>query len=304
MKQKGASCRILLRCGLLILTLGILLCGAVRSFGESEPPGNAFDMEEQLIIPTNKTQITLRTGPGFFYPVKQTLTECEKLEVLEKGLWYKVQYEGTSGYVYSALFVDEEGFAANRLDGAYIGFDFAASYNAHSIGLGTQVNIALANLLKAALEEAGATVIMPRTDIGGEELQSDIVRAEIFNKYDCDIIYHFDTGAEPSQTMSGPHICLTPDSGLERAAEILSADLRALAGKEGSDVREQTADAFLNHVKSPVMLIVPGYITSDQDWKLFGDEAYRNNIAVRIREFTVDYIYEYKLDGGSATGDL
>ena len=272
MKQKGASCRILLRCGLLILTLGILLCGAVRSFGESEPPGNAFDMEEQLIIPTNKTQITLRTGPGFFYPVKQTLTECEKLEVLEKGLWYKVQYEGTSGYVYSALFVDEEGFAANRLDGAYIGIDFAASYNAHSIGL--------------------ATVIMPRTDIGGEELQSDIVRAEIFNKYDCDIIYHFDTGAEPSQTMSGPHICLTPDSGLERAAEILSADLR------------QTADAFLNHVKSPVMLIVPGYITSDQDWKLFGDEAYRNNIAVRIREFTVDYIYEYKLDGGSATGDL
>ena len=118
MKQRGASCRILLRCGLLILTLGILLCGAVRSFGESEPPGNAFDMEEQLIIPTNKTQITLRTGPGFFYPVKQTLTECEKLEVLEKGLWYKVQYEGTSGYVYSALFVDEEGFAANRLDGA------------------------------------------------------------------------------------------------------------------------------------------------------------------------------------------
>ena len=56
------------------------------------------------------------------------------------------------------------------------------------------MNIALANLLKAALEEAGATVIMPRTDIGGEELQSDIVRAEIFNKYDCDIIYHFDTG--------------------------------------------------------------------------------------------------------------
>lgn len=54
MKQRGASCRILLRCGLLILTLGILLCGAVRSFGESEPPGNAFDMEEQLIIPTNK----------------------------------------------------------------------------------------------------------------------------------------------------------------------------------------------------------------------------------------------------------
>ena len=158
--------------------------------------------------------------------------------------------------------------------------------------------------LKAALEEAGATVIMPRTDIGNEELQSAIVRAEIFNKYDCDIIYHFDTGAEPSQTMSGPHICLTPDSGLERAAEILSADLRALAGKEGSDVREQTADVFLNHVKSPAMLIVPGYITSDQDWKLFGDEAYRNNIAVRIREFTVDYIYEYKLDGGSATGDL
>lgn len=166
MKQKGASYRILLRCSLLILTLGILLCGAVRSFGESEPPSNAFDMEEQLIIPTNKTQITLRTGPGFFYPVKQTLTECEKLEVLEKGLWYKVRYEDTSGYVYSALFVDEEGFAANRLDGAYIGIDFAASYNAHSIGLGTQVNIALANLLKAALEEAGATVIMPRTDIG------------------------------------------------------------------------------------------------------------------------------------------
>ena len=161
MKQKGASCRILLRCGLLILTLGILMCGAVRSFGESEPPGNAFDMEEQLIIPTNKTQITLRTGPGFFYPVKQTLTECEKLEVLEKGLWYKVQYEGTSGYVYSALFVDEEGFAANRLDGAYIGIDFAASYNAHSIGLGTQVNIALANLLKAALEE-GAPLLLCR----------------------------------------------------------------------------------------------------------------------------------------------
>ena len=37
------------------------------------------------------------------------------------------------------------------------------SYNAHSIGLGTQVNIALANLLKAALQSAIAAEA-PLTD--------------------------------------------------------------------------------------------------------------------------------------------
>jgi len=304
MKEKSGISRVFIKCSIFLVVFAAVFCGILGSSGE-KALGAAFDMEENLVIPTNKTQITLRVGPGFLYPVKRTLTDCEKLEVLEKGLWYKVNYEGDAGYVYSSLFLDEKGFAANRLDGIYIGIDIEGNYDFHSgVSWYGQINLAIAEKLKEILEDAGAVVVMPRNSFENEELGRDTVRAEIFNRYNCDIIYQIDSSSSPMPSQSGPQLRVALGAECKRAAEILAERLGTLSGHTDVAVTELEWNEFLNSVKSPAISISPGYLTNDLEWERLHTEAYQEAIARAIREFTVDYIYEYRMDGGSVTGDL
>ena len=87
MTRRGGIYRIFIKCSIFILAFAAVFCGFMRSYSESGTLEAVFDMEEEkLVIPTNTTQITLRTGPGFLYPVKMNITDCERLEVLEKRL--------------------------------------------------------------------------------------------------------------------------------------------------------------------------------------------------------------------------
>lgn len=306
MTRRGGIYRIFIKCSIFILAFAAVFCGFMRSYSESGTLEAVFDMEEEkLVIPTNTTQITLCTGPGFLYPVKMNITDCERLEVLEKGLWYKVKYNDSEGYVYSSLFIDEKGFAANRLDGVYIGIDVVGSYDARSgVSWAGQINLKIGMKLKSVLEAAGAVVIMPRTSFESDELVNAVVRAEIFNKYNCDIIYQINAISSPVPSESGPQIWLAPGSPIRKCAEILADDLGEVAGKQKTPVTEWTGSIFLNYVKSPAMSLCPGYLTNDPDWERLNTDAYQDALISVIREFTVDYIYEYKMDGGSVTGDL
>ncbi len=306
MKRNGGIYRIIVKYSIFIMVIAAAFCGFIGSPGRLEQADVLFGMEEEnLVIPTNKTQITLRSGPGFFYPVKRVLTECQRLEVLEKGLWYKVKYEDAVGYVYSSLFIDEKGFAADRLDGVYIGIDIEGSYDMRTgVSWTGQINLLIGEKLKSILEASGAVIIMPRNSFENEELSNDAVRADLFNKYNCDIIYQIEAVSSPVPSESGPWIRIVPGSALKKSAAYLAESLGKVAGKIETPVTEWDGSEFLNQVKSPAISICPGYTTNNMDWDRLNTAAYQDQIVSAIREFTVDYIYEYKMDGGSVTGDL
>ena len=292
---------------LLIIAATLCCCNPVFSLGGGTAALNdTFDMEGELIIPTTKSQLTMRTGPGFIYPVSRNITDCRQLEVLDKGLWYRVRYEETVGYVYSTLFQDEMGFETGMLQGVYVGIDLEGqtSYGPGRDlvpGLDSDVCRQVGQRLKQMLEDDGAVVVLSRN--ATEDLLEVEDRAETLNKYQCDVVYKIDSASAPASYVNGPYVEISEKPELAVYADRLSEALSRVANTAPMVVQWKE-NRFLNAVEKPAFVVRIGYyVTNAIDHQRLEKAEYQDQLAWAIRQFTVDNIYEFKMDGAANTGN-
>lgn len=289
--------------------IGLLVCAAVfctcrfgapLTAGAPSSKNDSFEMPSaNLIIPTNKQQLTVRNGPGFFYPVKALLSDCERLEVIGKGPWYRVKYGDTTGYVHSSLFIDEESFLSGRLEGVYIGID-AETLGDSSPGISFPAvyNFQLAEKMKHIFEMEGATVVMPRAAYDENYDMEPSVRAAILDKHHCDFVFQIRYCMDsPQANPNAPYVEISENKSSQKYAKLLAGLFAPLSYSQKSDVYQTDLNMFLEEMKGFAVTIRVEY---RDDLTI---EAQQEEITAAVREFMVNHINEIKMDRESITGD-
>lgn len=305
MKRNGGIYRNCLRhvIGLLVCAAVFCICrfGSPLTAGESPSKNDSFEMpSSNLIIPTNKQQLTVRTGPGFFYPVKALLSDCERLEVVGKGPWYRVKYGDTTGYVHSSLFIDEESFVSGRLAGVYIGIDVeTVGDSSPGISFPAVYNLQLAEKIQHIFEMEGATVVMPRAAYEENHDMEPSVRAAILDKHHCDFVFQIGYRLDSLQANpNAPYVEISENKSSQKYGELLAGLFAPLSYSQKSDVYQTDLNMFLEEIKGFAVTIRAEY--RDDDLAI---EAQQEEIAAAVREFMVNHIDEIKVDRKSITGD-
>lgn len=282
-----------------------------------EPINPLFQMDAPLIVPTQKSEITIRRGPGFTYPVLQVVPTCHALRVEEKGLWYRVRYENDIGYVYGASFDDENAYETDRLKGILVGIDpdgqiapnalpeylapnskvLTAKMNERNFGVNSKtpdytINLSVAGILKKTLEEEGASVLLTRES--SEIDLSNRERAELLSKAHCDVLVRLSCTSSDNPMTKGVEIQVSRFSQDEQtaafAAEVLS-NISKAAGLESIGVSPVSENTFLNWAEGIAVSVELGYLTNSGDEKILLSDVSQLQIAVAIKEAVVSSFY-------------
>lgn len=292
----------------------LLICGTSGSDVKKE----LFHMDSAMIIPTSHNYLTIRKGPGFTYPIMYSLDSVSALTVVEKGIWYKVLYNGVYGYVYSTTFVDSEAFEPDRLKGYSIGIDADGQMNLdrksefiapqskvltermnerhQGVYSGTydyEINLKVAMKLKSALELEGATVVMPRQR--SDHSMSNRERADYLNKYDCNLVISISCDSSNNPMDNGVQVYIprfTTSESTKVFAETLLNKLSNGLGVPKSGVKVANDITFLNWSKGNVVKVEIGYLSNREDERKLTDESYQLLYANYIKESIVEVLLQ------------
>ncbi len=281
--------------------------------GKAKYENDLFYMESEMVIPTNKSMLAIRKGPGFTYPVVISLDSCNALKVIEKGLWYRVMYNDTFGYVYSASFIDSEAYEPDRLKGYIIGIDpdgqkeintqsefispkskqLKEKMSERNVGTITgsfdyDINSKISVKLKMALEEEGATVIMTRDD--SDVNMSNKERADYLNRNDCDVVLRISCESSLNPMDNGVSVYISKLSAETKSVILAKNILRDLSkqlntAKTGVNVLND--NTFLNWLKNTAVQVEIGYLSNMTDEKKLIADNHQQEIAKALKNSIV-----------------
>ena len=276
-----------------------------------------LQQDGQMIIPTATRRIFIRSGPGFSYPVLAVAERSFAFLVDRRGIWYQVEYEGMTGYVYGASFDAAAAHSAGRLKGRTIGIDpdgqvavdnelepiapgsraMSARMDEHITGrvTGMQdylINMSVALVLKAMLELEGATVVLTKGDV--ESNLSNSARARLLSENyggtECDVIIRVSCNDSDNTTARGSVSAVRfglPEEVYELARRIL-VNIETRTGIPAYGLSYTTYNTFLNWNTSPAISVEMGYLSNLSDEKILAEESYQDQISGAIRDALVE----------------
>ena len=153
-----------------------------------------------------------------------------------------------------------------------------------------EVNLEVSLILKDMLAEAGATVVMTRTE--NDVYLTNIDRAEILNKakVDAAIQVHCNGGAPSAYGMSSYY--RTTGSWVEEGswmAKCLLKHMLKTTGAKDAGVHVCNTYMSLNYSFTPACLVEMGYLTNVEEDKLLVSPDYQRKLAQGM----VDGLLEY-----------
>ena len=321
--------------------------GNPKAFGMTNPQGedgfypvagtnvfisstDGFSQSGEMIIPTVKSTLNIRSGPGFSYPVILTVSRISALKVSARGIWYYVECDGIRGYVYGSSFDAKAAYEAGRLEGLRIGIDpdgqvaldsdleaialgssaMSPKMNERYVGRGTEmtdymINFSVASALSRLLTLEGADVIMSKSDV--ESNLSNSARARLLNGSDgsggCDLILRISCNHSDNTAQRGGMALIRFGSAEEHyaLAKELLMNISAASGIPAYGVRYTSDNTFLNWCADPAVSLEIGYLSNVSDEKIIADGPYQDLICGAIRDTLVG-LYE-KVDEAAAAGD-
>jgi len=272
----------------------------------------------EMIIPTTARKVYIRSGPGFSYPVLAVAERSFAFLVNRRGIWYEVEYNGLTGYVYGASFDTAGAYRTGRLKGITVGIDpdgqvavdtalepispgsraMSARMVEHLTGRATGVqdyliNMSVAKVLKEMLELEGATVVLTKSDV--ESNLSNSARARLlnsdYNGTDCDIVIRVSCNSSDNTTSRGAVSLIRFDVSQTTysVAKAILVNIAARTGIPAFGISYTTDNTFLNWNRCPAIQVEMGYLSNLSDEKILAEESYQDQISGAIRDALVEF---------------
>jgi N-acetylmuramoyl-L-alanine amidase len=145
--------------------------------------------------------------------------------------------------------------------------------------------LAMAKQLARALQESGATVIMPREDDSYVSLEdrytfANLKRADVFISIHCNAM-------PQHNTMSGSESYYWSPQSLDLARAVHPEVVQAMGGRDGGIRRR--AFAVIHHTTMPSILLEVGYIDNVNDEAKLGDPAFQEEFGNAVRDGVIRY---------------
>jgi N-acetylmuramoyl-L-alanine amidase len=145
--------------------------------------------------------------------------------------------------------------------------------------------LAMAKQLERALQESGATVIMPREDDSYVSLEdrytfANLKRADLFISIHCNAM-------QKHNTMSGTETYYWSPQSLDLARAVHPEAVQAMGGRDGGIRRR--AFAVIHHTTMPSILIEAGYIDNVNDEAKLGDPTFQETFGSAVRDGILRY---------------
>jgi N-acetylmuramoyl-L-alanine amidase len=160
------------------------------------------------------------------------------------------------------------------------------------------LNLRVANRVKALLERAGVRVVMTRTATAGVSM-GNIARARIANRAGAGLFLriHADGSTDPSAR--GTHVLYpalrrgwTDDvyASSKRAATVVQSETRRALGFPDRGLQERTDFTGFNWADVPVILVEMGFMTNPTEDRLLATPAYQRRAAVGMCRGTLRFL--------------
>lgn len=309
---------------LMILILASILFAGMFCTYATETQDVPFQMKgKAVVVATHKQEIWIRSGPGFSYPVIGKVERCTELKVLEKGIWYHIEEDGKTGYVYGSTFDTQNEYLPGRLNGLIVGLDpdgqmvmdvsteavspWSSAQNPKMeeriFGINSkipdyEINLNVAKTLKRILELEGARVILTKDN--GEINLSNAQRAQLLggesqsNKVKCHVVLRISCNTSEIADTSGVTAKLQSNATARyvQISETIISQIAQRTGLPGVKGTKIGNDTFLNWSRVPAITIELGYLSNELDEKILVDPQYQTAIADSIRDAMVESFYE------------
>lgn len=164
----------------------------------------------------------------------------------------------------------------------------------------SELNLKICKELKKSLEKSGIQVVMTRTDEGGLygsptngfKKRDMLARKKIINgsNADCFVSVHINYYSSPSRR-GAQAFYKENDDECERLAGVIQKYLDTLGGQP-RPLTPLAGDYYvLNEAEPPAALVECGFLSNEEDEKLLLTEAYRKEIAEKIADGIVEYLF-------------
>ncbi|MCI6926209.1 MAG: N-acetylmuramoyl-L-alanine amidase [Butyricicoccus porcorum] len=152
-----------------------------------------------------------------------------------------------------------------------------------------ELNLAVAQLVRAGLEERGAQVVMTRQT--NEATVSNIERAQIANNAGADLCIRIHADGSEDSSVSGMSMQVPAGSLLgtpeieqpsARVAEIILEEVTAATGARSRGLVQRSDLTGFNWSEVPCVLLEMGFLSNAQEDALLATDEYRQQIASGI----------------------
>jgi N-acetylmuramoyl-L-alanine amidase len=160
------------------------------------------------------------------------------------------------------------------------------------------LNMRVANRVKALLERAGVRVVMTRTKTEGVSM-GNIARARIANRAGAALFLRIHADGSSDPTARGTHVLYpalrqgwTDDvyTASKRAATVVQSETRRALGFPDRGLQERTDFTGFNWADVPVILVEMGFMTNPTEDRLLATPAYQRRAAVGMCRGTLRFL--------------
>lgn len=268
---------------------------------EPDPkPGSGSDNPSDRHVAVNVEALRLRSGPGTNYDIinllyrgavlKVTGNQAEWLEVITRG--------GENGWVHGdyvrEIDLSENPFKDKTIvvDPGHGGSDPGA---VSMSGLQEKViNLAVARLLQAMLEEAGAKVIMTRS---GDHSISNLQRVEIANQSKADLYISIHANAYNNSESNGTETHYCPVNNHSSSSRYLAYQLQGeLVSALGLRDRGVKANSYsvLKNTEMPAALVEMAFITNPAEEEILKSAEMQYKAAQALYRGLAAYLLRHR----------
>lgn len=267
---------------------------------EPEPASGIVESPAERKVAVSVDVLRLRDGPGTEFAIIDRLIMGTVLKVTgNRDEWLKViTPEGKNGWVHGdyviEIAVSGEAFGGKIIviDPGHGGSDpGAVSIN----GLQEKtVNLAVARILKALLEEAGAKVVMTRT---GDQSVSNLQRVAIANQAGADLYISIHANAFSSSESNGTETHYCPLNSHSSASRYLAHQVQGeLISALGLRDRGVKANSYyiLKNTEMPAALVEMAFITNPAEEEILKSAEMQFEAAQALFRGLASYLLKHR----------
>lgn len=166
------------------------------------------------------------------------------------------------------------------------------------------INLQIANKLKAYLEQAGATVVMTRTSdealggVGGKSTKNDDMRyrKESINKSGADIMVSIHQNAFTQPKVRGAQVFYYENAETSKIlAQSVQANIKSEADPNNTRSIKSTTSYYVLKVSTmPAIIVECGFLTNPDEERLLKTDEYQQQVAWAIYKGIVEYFEKVK----------
>ncbi|WP_188496363.1 N-acetylmuramoyl-L-alanine amidase [Pullulanibacillus pueri] len=258
----------------------------------TESPTQNVQSDQKVTV--NASGVRIRKGPGVNYAIRGFANSGDVFSIVnQQGQWVQVRLNGggtgwIAGWLVSSSANNQptgqqslKGYSI-VLDAGHGGFDpGATAYN----GLYEKtLTIQMAQAVAEQLREAGATVVMTRSDDSYVTLAN---RVSVSGSYPADAFVSIHYNASPILSTSGITTYYYDDSS-QGLAQDIQQELAQQTGLPSDGVRFGDYYVLRNNPEKAILMEL-GFISNPNDLALIQTAQYRSNVANAVTQGLMNY---------------